>query len=141
MKLAAAVSSTSLRTSTGLSGKSCVSITLALLANAVTWATNEPLPVSIKGPGVLDVSVWTQENSMTVHLVNLTNPMMMKGPVREILPIPSQQVRLQIPKDHKVTGVKLLVADHSVPYRRTNAGIELEVPTVALHEVIAVDFG
>jgi len=27
---------------------------------------------------VLDVTVWRQEHSMTVHLVNLTNPMMMK---------------------------------------------------------------
>jgi hypothetical protein len=34
-----------------------------------------------------------RKNSMTVHLVNLTNPMMMKGPVREVIPISSQQVR------------------------------------------------
>ena len=111
-----------------------------LLANAVTWVTNEPLPVSVKGPGVLDIAVWTQQQSMTVHLVNLTNPMMMKGPVREIVPIPAQQVHLRIPQNRHVTGVQLLVANRSVPYRRSADSLELEIPSVALHEVIAVDF-
>ncbi len=58
-----------------------------LLRNAVTWATNEEPPVTVTGPGVLDVTVWQQKDSLTVHLVNLTNPMMMKGPVRELIPI------------------------------------------------------
>ena len=57
-----------------------------LLRNAVLWATNEPAPVSVKGAGVLDLSIWTQKNSMTVHLVNLTNPMMMKGPCGRSFP-------------------------------------------------------
>src|SRR6185436_3153593 len=46
-----------------------------LLRNAVEWATNEEKPVTVTGPGVLDVTVWRQKESMTVHLVNLTNPM------------------------------------------------------------------
>ncbi|MEZ4659461.1 MAG: beta-galactosidase trimerization domain-containing protein [Caldilineaceae bacterium] len=58
-----------------------------LLANAVDWATNEPRPVTVNGPGVLDVTVWEQAGAMTVHLVNLTNAMMMKGPVRELTPV------------------------------------------------------
>jgi hypothetical protein len=61
-----------------------------LLRNAVDWATNEPRPVTVTGPGVLDVTVWRQKDSMTVHLVNLTNPMMMKGPLREFIPTPPQ---------------------------------------------------
>jgi len=62
-----------------------------LLRNAVLWTTNEPAPVAVKGAGILDLSIWSQKNSMTVHLVNLTNPMMMKGPLREIIPAPRQQ--------------------------------------------------
>ena len=56
-----------------------------LLTNAVEWATNEERPATVTGPGVLDVTVWRQKESMTVHLVNLTNPMMMKGPIRELI--------------------------------------------------------
>ena len=57
-----------------------------LMRNAVDWATNEPRPVTVTGPGVLDVTIWRQKDSLTVHLVNLTNPMMMKGPIREFIP-------------------------------------------------------
>jgi hypothetical protein len=51
-----------------------------LLRNAVEWATNEAPPVKVEGPGILDVAVWEQKASMTLHLVNLTNPMMWKRP-------------------------------------------------------------
>ena len=40
-----------------------------LLGNAVEWAANEERPVTVTGPGVLDVTVWRQQESMTVHLV------------------------------------------------------------------------
>ncbi|MGH9445691.1 MAG: hypothetical protein ACRD3O_08195, partial [Terriglobia bacterium] len=111
-----------------------------LLRNAVLWATNEPAPVSVKGAGILDLSIWTQKNSMTVHLVNLTNPMMMKGPVREITPIPSQQVRVRIPNGRRIGKVQLLVGKRDIPYQHESDAIELEVPSISLHEVIAIDF-
>jgi Hypothetical glycosyl hydrolase 6/Beta-galactosidase trimerisation domain len=111
-----------------------------LLRNAVAWATNESAPVSVDGPGVIDLSVWTQKNSMTVHLVNLTNPMMMKGPVRDFFPIPRQHVRIRIPGDRNIGKVHLLVGQTNVPYRRENETVELDVPSIKLHEVIAIDF-
>jgi len=58
---------------------------------------------------VLDVTVWRQEHSMTVHLVNLTNPMMMKGPFRELLPV-SAEVSVKIPEGVKTEDVHLLVS-------------------------------
>jgi len=61
---------------------------LKLLRNAVDWATNEPRPVEVTGPGTLDVTMWRQKESLTVHLVNLTNPMMMKGPSASSFPRP-----------------------------------------------------
>jgi len=37
------------------------------------------IPVTVTGPGVLDVTAWRQKEAMTVNLVNLRpNPMMMK---------------------------------------------------------------
>jgi hypothetical protein len=111
-----------------------------LLRNAVDWATNEPLPVSVKGPGVLDISVWNQKSSMTVHLVNLTNPMMMKGPIREIIPVANQQVRIQIPHGRQAKAAKLLAAEKSVSFRTEENFVLLDVPSISVHEVIALDF-
>ncbi len=71
--------------------------------------SNEEPIVGVQAPGVMDVAVWRQKRSMTVHLVNLTNPMMMKGPFRELLPV-SAEVRINIPDGKKVTGVHLLMS-------------------------------
>ncbi|MFL6417556.1 MAG: beta-galactosidase trimerization domain-containing protein [Bryobacteraceae bacterium] len=110
-----------------------------LLRNAVNWANGEPQPLSVEGKGVLDVSVWAQKNSMTVHLVNLTNPMMMKGPVREIIPIPAQKIRVQVPAGRRVSKAQLLVAKRDVPFQESGGFLQLEVPSIELHEVIAFD--
>lgn len=72
---------------------------LTLLANAISWGMNEQQPVIVTGSGVLDVTIWRQKKSMTIHLVNLTNPMTMKGPYRELFPVPEQIVKIKIPKD------------------------------------------
>jgi len=111
-----------------------------LLRNAVLWATNESAPVSVEGQGVIDISVWEQKSSMTVHLVNLTNPMMMKGPVREIFPISNQRVSIQIPGGRHVTKARLLVAGKEIPHRRENGRILVDVPSIGVHEVVALDF-
>lgn len=111
-----------------------------LLVNAVEWVTNEAPLVKVEGKGVLDVAVWEQQDSMTVHLVNLTNPMMLKGPVREIVPITAQKVSLQIPAGRRIKRVHLLTAARDVQYRSEGGTISLEVPSIALHEVIAIDF-
>jgi hypothetical protein len=112
---------------------------LALLRNAVTWATNEDPVVTVTGPGVLDVTVWRQKGSVTVHLVNLTNPMMMKGPVRELVPIGEQQVRLRLPAGTTAKTVRLLAAGTSPRVARSGAILDITVPSVLDHEVVAVD--
>ena len=112
---------------------------LRLLRNAVLWATDEPAPLIVEGKGVLDVSVWMQETSMTVHLVNLTNPFMMKGPIREVIPITAQKVGVQIPAPYRVKGVRLLVSGMQPTHRSSDGYLWLEVPSIALHEVVAID--
>jgi hypothetical protein len=111
-----------------------------LLRNAVLWATDEEAPLTVKGKGIVDVSMFRQKNSMTVHLVNLTNPMMMKGPVRELIPVPSQEVSFRIPEGRKVGRVHLLVGGEEVAYHNEGNRISLTVPPIDLHQVVAVDF-
>jgi hypothetical protein len=109
-----------------------------LLRNAVVWATNEPAVVTVEGPGVLDVTMWRQTGSLTVHLVNLTNPMMMKGPIRELIPVGAQIVRLQL-SDQRAKRVRLLVADSTPQFRHAGDLLEVTVPSILDHEVVAVD--
>jgi hypothetical protein len=110
-----------------------------LLRNAVDWAANEPQPVTVTGPGVLDVTIWRQASSLTVHIVNLTNPMMMKGPLREFLPTPPQKVSIRLAAGAKVKKVQLLVSGATPRVQEASGGISLTVPSILDHEVIAID--
>src|SRR6266481_2314051 len=110
-----------------------------LLRNAVEWATDEELPVRVRGAGVLDVTIWRQKQSMTVHLVNLTNPMMMKGPIREIIPIGEQQVSVRLPQSGRVTRVQTLVDRKQRQFQIRDGRLNMVVPSIGIHEVVAVD--
>ena len=111
-----------------------------LLRNAVEWATNEEKPITVTGPGMLDVTVWRQKSSMTVHLVNLTNPMMMRPSFHELIPAPAQKVRLKLPDGRKAGSVQLLVSGAMPAVERSGEHLTLVVPSVLDHEVIAIDF-
>jgi hypothetical protein len=110
-----------------------------LLRNSVLWATNEAPPVTVAGPGVLDVAIWRQKNSLTIHLVNLTNPMMMKGPVRELIPIGEQKVRVRLPDGHHARRVRLLAAGTNPRIQHGNAELTITVPSILDHEIVAID--
>jgi hypothetical protein len=111
-----------------------------LLRNAVNWATNEEQPVQVTGPGMLDVTAWRQAGSMTVHLVNLTNPMMMKGPFRELIAIGEQRVVVKLPAGAAVSKAHLLVAGQDVSFEQVGTRFTVTVPSIRDHEVVAIDF-
>jgi len=111
-----------------------------LLANTVRWALNEPDVVSVTGPGVLDISAWEQAESMTVHLVNLTNPMMMKGPIRELYAIGPQQVTVRLPEGRRAREVRLLVSKADPQMHDAGDVLRLTLPSILDHEVVAITF-
>jgi hypothetical protein len=76
---------------------------------------------------------------MTVHLVNLTNPMLMKGPLREMIPIGPQRVRIRLPEGTRAKKVQLLTAGTSLRVEEDRRVLTLTVPSVEGHEVIAID--
>lgn len=109
-----------------------------LLGNVITWALDETPVATVTGPGVIDVHVWRQAHSMTVHLVNLTNPMMMKGPFRELIPV-AAKVAARVPAGAKVTGVKLLMSGQKANYTLKDGQVVVDVPSVLDHEIVALD--
>ena len=111
-----------------------------LLNNVFRWALDEQPIVDITGPGIIDTTVWRQQDSMTVHLVNLTNPMMMKGPFRELIPVETQ-VTVRVPKDAKVKAVKLLFNEKAPAFKQQNGTVSVTVPRLLDHEIIALDLG
>ena len=111
---------------------------LKLLQNTIRWALNEEPIAEVTGPGVIDVTVWMQENSMTVHLVNLTNPAMIKGPFKEFIPV-NADVRIKIPEGLKVKEVHLLNKGEKPKYQLESEFLSLSVPQILDHEIIGID--
>jgi hypothetical protein len=109
-----------------------------LLINTVRWTLNETPLVTVKGAGMIEATVWRQKQSMTVHLVNYTNPMMLKGPFRELIPV-SADVSIKIPENTKVTAVQLLLSEQKPKFTISNGHVILSVPKLVDHEIIALD--
>jgi type 1 glutamine amidotransferase len=112
---------------------------LAVLRNAVLWGAGEVQPLTVSGAGLVDVSYWRQKESVTAHLVNLTNPMAMKGFARETIPTGPYEVRLELPKGAAVRRVRLLEAGVEVQPRLDGGHIVVQISRLEVHEVVAVD--
>jgi hypothetical protein len=110
-----------------------------LLANAVAWANREEQPVTVSGQGMLDVTAWRQKESIAIHLVNLTNPMAMKGPFRELIQVGEQKVSVRLPAGAKAGRIRLLAADKGVKAARSGSTLTITVPSVLDHEIVAID--
>jgi hypothetical protein len=110
-----------------------------LLRNVIRWALKEEPLVEVKSPGsVIDAALWKQDKSMTAHLVNLTNPMMMKGPFRELIPV-SAEVTIRPPKDKKVAGVNLLISGQKPDYKLEGGNVKVSIPKIEDYEIVAID--
>jgi Hypothetical glycosyl hydrolase 6/Beta-galactosidase trimerisation domain len=112
---------------------------LKLLRNTIAWANNEAPMIEVTGPGVLDVTVWQNPGSITIHLVNLTNPMTMKGPYRDFFPIGAQIIKLRLPPGIRAKQARLLVSEKTAPITRSGDTLILNVPSILDHEVVAID--
>ena len=112
---------------------------LKLLRNTILWATNEAPVVEVDGPGLLDVTAWRNSTSITIHLVNLTNPMAMKGPYRDFFPIGPHTLKLRLPNDVNAKRARLLAADKEIAIDRSGTSLSVTVPSILDHEVLAIE--
>jgi hypothetical protein len=112
---------------------------LRILRNAFDWTLGGVRPIEVEGPGLVEVTLWRQERSLTAHLVNLSNPMMFKGPLRELLPVGAQRVTIAVPAGARVKAVKLLVSGAPVEHTASGGRITVTVPSVLDREVVALD--
>jgi hypothetical protein len=112
---------------------------LKVLRNTLHWANGEDAMLQVDGPGLLDVTIWRNAGAITIHVVNLTNPMAMKGPYRDFFPVGPQTVKLGVPDGTKIKNARLLVADRTIAIEHSGAMLTLTIPSVLDHEVVALE--
>ena len=112
---------------------------LKLLRNAVAWATNEDPPVTVTGPGVLDVTVWRQKELADRAPREPDEPDDDEGAGSRAHP--GRRAARAPPSPGRAPCEKA-----AAPRRRDGpAGpavggwLEVTVPSILAHEVVAVD--
>ena len=107
-----------------------------LIANAVRWALGKRADVEVEGRGVLDIAVRHNDGGLAVVLDNLTNPMMMKGPIREVYPVGPQTVSVAVPDGKRLAGARLLVSDEQVVAAIRDGRATITVPGITTLEAV-----
>lgn len=110
-----------------------------LLSNAVRWAARGQIGTEAVGAGLADIFVWETRPGLAVHIVNYTNPALMKGPAREIYPLGEQKVRLELPAGFQPKRVFALEAEKPIPFAVRNGHLEFTLPGVRELEVAAIE--
>ena len=109
-----------------------------LIGNAVKWALGKQADVEITGQSVLDLSVREDEGGLAIVLNNLTNPMMMKGPIREVYPVGRHDISIAIPAGKQFGKAALLVGGGEPETHLDNGRLVVAVPSIATLEVVHV---
>jgi hypothetical protein len=111
-----------------------------LLANLVLWASRRPMPVSVEGPGLLDVHLYRQAGRLVLHVVNLTNPAAFRPYATELVPVGPLHVRVAKPADLAMPGqARRLVEGGEIPLANEGGWLELRLERVLDHEVVVLE--
>ena len=112
-----------------------------LIENAVRWALGKRPDVEVSGQAMLDIALREGKDQTALAMVNLSNPMMMKGPIREVYPVGRQVVSIAVPSGKSAKQVRLLVAGVDGSSKTVGDRLEVEVPGIDVIEVVHVTWG
>lgn len=112
---------------------------LDILRAMVNWAADEVQPMTVTGPGLVDMAIWRQQGSLAAHLVNYNNAMAMGGAYREALTTGPYEVSVELPEARDPARVTLLENGNAGQWRRDGARLSVTVPSITYHEVVAID--
>jgi Hypothetical glycosyl hydrolase 6 len=110
-----------------------------LVANLVLWASRRPMPVSVEGPGLLDVHLYRQPGRLVLHVVNLTNPAAFRPYATDLYPVGPLRVRVARPGDLAPTRARRLVAGGEVACSFEGDWIGFALERVLDHEVVSIE--
>lgn len=112
-----------------------------LIRNAILWALDGLPEVTGSGAGVVEIAAYRGEEELSVCVVNLTNPMAMKGPLREIIPLEGQALSIAVPAGRTVTSVRSEVSGRRLVFEVAAGRLRVELPAIEMIEAVTVTWG
>jgi putative glycosyl hydrolase-like family 6 (GHL6) protein len=110
-----------------------------LIANVVRWATNDQIPLTIDGTGLIDCHLYQQTARTVLHLVNLTSEATWRAPLDELIRVGPFKVTMPLPRDRTNARARLLVAASTPAVTIAGANASLEIASILDHEVVVLE--
>ena len=110
-----------------------------LLANLVRWAARGRIPLEVDGPGYIDCHLYSQENRLILHMINLTHCRSWPNPGEEPVPVGPLQVRISLPSHAEITRVVPRVAQPRITFTQDGTQLLLDVSAILDHEMIVIE--
>lgn len=109
------------------------------LLNTILWVLGDGNSIQVAGEGLMEVFAWETEAGFALHMVNYNGPNAYRGKMRKLVKLGPQTVRLELPRDIKITKASLLKAEKPLPFQQHGRIIECTVPSVGSYEVVALE--
>jgi Hypothetical glycosyl hydrolase 6 len=110
-----------------------------LIINSIHWVMNDrPVPVTVDGDGIVELFAWQTEPGFAVHVLNYTNPNLMRSFVRRFYPIGPLHIKLSVPSGKKIAEARTLRANRKLAFKQTGEIVEFDIPSVSDYEVAAL---
>jgi hypothetical protein len=107
-----------------------------LLSNAVCWTLHGKLPVKVLGEGKIDVNIYQKEQTIVLHLVNLSGCDENPGYCHRTLPV--HGIGVTLPIAGRVLSIDLTVSGDTIPFRVRNGQLSFTIPRITDHEVVII---
>lgn len=112
-----------------------------LIENTVLWALDHAPMLRITGKGVIDLAARQTERGVVAMMTNLTNPMMMKGPIREVWPVDNMKLAARLPVGATGAHAHLVLADKNLVAKVADGVAEFTIPKIETAEVAVITWG
>ncbi|WP_238368550.1 alpha-amylase family protein [Mesobacterium pallidum] len=110
-----------------------------LIENAVRWCLGKTPEAEVTADGVVDLALREGRDETLALVTNLTNPMMMKGPLRRLYPVSNVQLHIVPPVGRRCGGAKLVASGRALEVATgVNGRLSIALPPFELTEAVQV---
>ena len=116
-----------------------------ILSNAVKWAAQGTIPVTLETEGSICCNGYWQKEVLLIHLVNLTGSNVALGTLEAVVPLHDVVAELDMSaagggNAGKVKCITGLVGNYLYHYEQAEGKIRIEIPVLREHELLKVEW-
>jgi hypothetical protein len=109
-----------------------------LISNLVRWVSKENIPLVVEGRGLVDCHVYHQQDTVILHIVNLTSAGTWRQPVDEFIPIGPLKFSVKLPGQGPVRSLRYLVTGEILKASAVDGWCNFTVRSIVDHEVVVI---